>query len=135
MGFFNALANSTGWAIGQKIVHGSPDKASAKVEQERLEVEKQHLERSSEKDELDSIVNLKFGETGNEISEALNALFAKAAQLPTGIMALGDDSVKARRGAIHEKIEYGLFKLGQIDSQSLAFFQRKYDQLPGVKRK
>jgi len=87
------------------------------------------------RDELDSIVNVKFGATADEISDMLNALFTKAAQLPTGFAAIGDDTAKAKKKAIIEKVEFGLMKLGKLDEESAYFFQKKFDELVGKKKK
>jgi hypothetical protein len=131
MGFFKTMATSAGWAAGQKLVNG--DRNSAEADRARLEAETEQAKQATAKNELDSIVTIKFGETSDEIAEALNELFAKAALLPSGFAALGDKESKAKKKAIIEKIEFGLFKLNKIDQTGADFFKKKYDNLVGQK--
>jgi hypothetical protein len=134
MGFFKTMVTSAGWAAGQKLVNGSGEREIVEIERERLDTEKSLSEKAIVRDELESITSLKFGDNADSISDDLNALFAKAAQLPKGFMALGDDEAKAKKKAIIEKIEYGLFKLRRIDSHGSEFFQKKFDELVGKKK-
>lgn len=140
MGFFKTMATSAGWAAGQKLVNGGDKggdggKAMAEVESKRLDAEIAQAEKSAVKDELDAIVSVKFEGSADEISDTLNALFTKAAQLPTGLAAIGDDTVKARKKAIIEKVEFGIMKLNRLDQDSAAYFQKKFDELQGKKKK
>lgn len=131
--FLNSLVSSAGHAVGEQLVNGSK-KSVAEVESARLELEKKQLAADGKKNELSEIANLKFGESANEISETINALFVQATHLPTGFKALGDDQAKAKKKAIIEKLDFGLFKLKKLDPDSAEFFQKKYDDLVNKKK-
>lgn len=73
-------------------------------------------EESKLESRVDSIINIKFGSTADDISEACNQMVTIAAGKP-------DKEVKK---AIYEKMEFAVMKLRQLEANAEAdFFEKK----------
>jgi hypothetical protein len=146
MGFGSALGTGLGFHLANKIAgKGNSAKISAEADKEmqseRLAAEKEmaakeakRAEKEAKRNDLESIVNIKFGDTSDDIANTLNVLFATVAQLPKGIAAFADTDAKTKKKAIIEKLEFGLLKLNKVDHETGAFFQRKFDELTAKKK-
>jgi hypothetical protein len=88
----------------------------------------------AERAELESITSLAFGSTVDEISNQLSNLFSiYSAHKKNAFSAMPHDT--AMKKAATEKIEFGLMRLNKLDPDSAEFFQTKYDNLGGSKKR
>jgi hypothetical protein len=76
---------------------------------------------------LDSIIEMRFDGSSDDISGDLNSLLARFKQTKSGLLASKDE--KAIRTTILEKLEFGIMKLQKTDAESASFFQKKFDEL------
>jgi len=83
--------------------------------------------KAEAKADKDNIINVKFGDSADEISDTINQLLTKAATLKTGFMASSND--KQMKALIIEKAEFGILKLRKQDADTADFFQKKLDDL------
>ena len=88
-----------------------------------IEAEAKAAEAAETKAEIRDITEITFGTSSDDISETLNQLFSKLSATEKGIMS----SDKEKRGAILEKVEFGILKLQKSDPDMAAFFQKKFE--------
>jgi hypothetical protein len=128
----NTTVVHAGPTVGQSIASGIGDYAKADADAYRQNVaninqEKQDLPAKLESIRLD-------GTTADEISNALNDLFALYSSIPSGVTEMSLMNVRSavKKGAL-EKSEFGIVKLRKIDPDMADFFQKKLEDFKAPK--